>query len=319
MVGAVVVKRDVQVGVGYHRKAGTPHAEVHALRDAGQQAQDATLYVTLEPCSTHGRTPPCTDAILRAGIARVVIGCLDANPRHCGNAVHLLREKGIAVDVGVLEPACRNLNDAFFWWIATGRPFVVLKLAMTLDGRIATRAGQSKWITGPRARKRVQRLRQWADAIMVGGETVRLDNPELTVREPTGWQPQPRPFVWTAKSIPADARINTTTPGGATAAKPETQQDWLAFLGKLGGQDVTALLLEGGGELAASALRAHIVNRVDLFVAPKLLGGRNSRPAVGGPDPESLQQAMDLLDITTRRVGNDLLITGICADVYGTH
>jgi len=318
MVGAVVVKNGVEIGAGYHRKAGTPHAEVNALNAAGKEARGATLYVTLEPCCTQGRTPPCTDAIIEAGVSRVVIGCLDTNPRHRGAALPILRSAGMDVVSGVLEDACRQLNEAFFWWIRTGRPFVALKLAMTLDGKIATPAGQSKWITGANARSRVQRLRQWADAIMVGGETVRLDDPQLTVRQPAGWPCQPHPFVWTSRELPAEARVRRSAGGPVTSAKPVSQHEWLDFLRNLGSRDMTALLLEGGGELAAAALKARIVNRVDLFVAPKILGGRDSRPVVGGAPPNSLSEAVALLKMTTRRVGNDLLISGYCENVYRT-
>jgi diaminohydroxyphosphoribosylaminopyrimidine deaminase/5-amino-6-(5-phosphoribosylamino)uracil reductase len=317
MVGAVLVNRGELVGAGYHHQAGFPHAEVNALEDAGENARGATLYVTLEPCSTRGRTPPCTDAIRAAGIARVVVGCLDANPRHCGGGIAILRAAGIRTTTGVLEPACRRLNESFFWWIAGGRPFVTLKMAMTLDGKIATRSGQSKWITGAPARRRVQRLRQWADAVMVGGETVLQDDPELRVRTPSGWSPQPRVFVWTGRPLPPAARIcRESASAPPETVKPVGREEWLAFLRKCGDRRITALLIEGGGELAAAALQARIVNRVEWFVAPKILGGRHSRPVVGGEDPDSLEEALPLREITTRRIGDDLLITGYCADVY---
>ncbi|MCK5805499.1 MAG: bifunctional diaminohydroxyphosphoribosylaminopyrimidine deaminase/5-amino-6-(5-phosphoribosylamino)uracil reductase RibD, partial [Lentisphaeria bacterium] len=207
MVGAVVVRDGVPVGRGYHCAAGTPHAEVHALADAGVAARGATVYVTLEPCCTHGRTPPCTQALVDAGVRRVVIGCLDPNPRHAGRAVGVLQAEGIEVEHGVLEKDCRRLNKAFFWWITHARPYVCLKMAMTLDGRIATAGGDSKWVTGPRARARVQRMRRWADAIMVGGETFRLDNPSLTVRTPQNWWRQPERCVWTSKHLPENLAV----------------------------------------------------------------------------------------------------------------
>lgn len=317
MVGAVVLRDGQCVGAGWHHRAGGPHAEVHALEAAGEKSRGAALVVTLEPCSTHGRTPPCTDAIIRAGISRVIIGCQDPNPKHAGAAAAILEKAGIETVSGVLEPACRQLNEAFFWWIQTRRPFVMLKMAMTLDGRIATAGGQSQWITGPRARQRVQRFRQWADAIMVGGETVVQDNPSLTVRSPAGWWRQPLPCVWSSRPLPETCKLST----GAVApivTKPSTTKEWLAFLQDLGRREVTALLLEGGGELAAAALQAGIVNKIAFFIAPKILGGRGSRPVVGGADPASLQEAMAIQDMRVEHLGEDLLITGYCENVYRT-
>jgi diaminohydroxyphosphoribosylaminopyrimidine deaminase/5-amino-6-(5-phosphoribosylamino)uracil reductase len=186
-------------------------------------------------------------------------------------------------------------------------------MAMTLDGKIATASGQSQWITGPAARRRVQRMRQWCDAIMVGGETVRLDNPSLTVRTPKNWPCQPTPLIWTSRSLPSDCQV---VQRGARTVKPQTTEEWLALLDELGQQDVMALLLEGGGELAASALSARIVNRVAFFVAPKILGGRNSRPVVGGAERTNLDEAWQLAQTRCERVGEDFLLQGLCDDVY---
>jgi diaminohydroxyphosphoribosylaminopyrimidine deaminase/5-amino-6-(5-phosphoribosylamino)uracil reductase len=314
MVGAVVVRDGAEVGAGYHHKAGTPHAEPNALRAAGEQAQGATIYVTLEPCCTYGRTPPCTEAILKAGISRVVIGCVDPNPDHAGRGIEQLQAAGLEVTQGVLEAECLELNEAFFWWITHRRPFVLLKMAMTLDGKIATAGGQSQWITGPAARSRVQRMRQWCDAIMVGGETVRLDDPSLTVRSPKSWPCQPQPLIWTSRPLPSDCQVAQR---GARTVKPETAEEWVTLLDELGQEGVTALLLEGGGELAASALSARIVNRVAFFVAPKILGGRSSRPVVGGAERASLDEAWQLAQTHCERVGEDFLLQGLCTDVYG--
>ena len=313
VVGAVVVRAGRDVGRGWHHQAGMPHAEVHALDAAGGQARGATLYVTLEPCCTQGRTPPCTDAILRAGITRVVAGCTDPNPRHAGRGFARLRAAGIEVVEGVEEALCRQVNAAFFKWVTSGRPLVLLKLAMTLDGKIATAGGESRWITGPVARARVQRLRQWADAILVGGETVRQDDPALTVRVPAGWPRQPRRFVWTrrgAGAFPRGLRIwdDPAQPPGFVAA--QTPDDWREWLGGLGRDGITALVVEGGGELAAACLQAGVVDRVAIFVAPKILGGRDSRPAVGGPAPAALAAAINLARCVCRKVGADHLITG---------
>jgi len=319
MVGAVVVRADHEAGAGWHHAAGLPHAEVNALAQAGAAARDSTMYVTLEPCCTHGRTPPCTGAILDAGVARVVVGCLDANPKHAGRGVELLRANGVDVTVGVHEGRCRELNEAFFCWVRRGRPFVILKMAMTLDGKIATRDGQSQWITGEKARARVQRLRQWADAVMVGAETVRRDDPSLTVRTPRNWPRQPRKIVWSrSRDFPPSLKIWADPDNPPGFVRTETPSDWGRFLEGLGREEVTALLVEGGGELAAACLGAGIVDKVEFFIATKVLGGRNSRPVVGGADPGSLADALPLRDVSVRRVGEDLLVTGYLTDVHGT-
>ncbi len=312
-VGSVVVKDGIEVGAGYHRGAGTAHAEVNALGAAGAQAKGATLYVTLEPCSTTGRTPPCTEAILKAGIHRVVIGCLDPNPRHEGRAVELLEKNSISVQSGVLETPCRDLNEAFFCWITRKRPFVLLKMAMTLDGKIATVHGDSQWITGPKARTRVQRLRQWADAIMVGGQTVRCDDPSLTVRTPRHWPVQPQKLVWSRRP-PSDysqqLMIFADKERPPRFCHPQTPEEWRHLLADLGRENITSLLIEGGGELASNCLRAGIVDKIDFFVAPKILGGRSSRPVVGGTNPTRLADALRLERMKVEAVGDDILITG---------
>ena len=309
MVGAVVVKDGMIVGRGYHHKAGTPHAEVHALNDAGALAKDATIYVTLEPCSTYGRTPPCTEAIKAAGIKRVVAACEDFNAKHAGNGFAILREAGIEVKVGVCEKAAIELNKAFFSYITRKRPYVLLKMAMTLDGKIATASGDSKWITGAAARSRVQELRRWCDCIMVGGETLRLDRPGLVVREPADWQQQPLKIIYTtmpqaevAGYFPDDNSVMTAT--------ASTAGEWQELLLELGKRDITALLLEGGGNLAAAALKAGIVDEVEFHIAPKILTGRNSRSVVSGSDPLKLAEALNLDKLTVKRAGADLLISG---------
>jgi diaminohydroxyphosphoribosylaminopyrimidine deaminase/5-amino-6-(5-phosphoribosylamino)uracil reductase len=314
MVGAVLVRGGQCVGRGWHRRAGTPHAEVHALRAAGDAACDATLYVTLEPCCTTGRTPPCTEALLAAGVRRVVVGAVDPNPRHAGRGLAQLRAAGVQVETGVEEPACAALNEAFFCWVTRGRPLVRLKLASTLDGRIATAAGESRWVSSEAARRQVHRLRQWADAILVGGETVRRDDPELCVRSPRTWWRQPLRLVWTRRSaaaFPRELRIWSDPARPPEFVAAQTRAEWLAWLEALGRRPVTSLLVEGGGELAASLLRAGVVDRVDLFLAPKLLGGRGSRPAVGGPDPLRLAEAITLQELRVRRCGADLWLSGV--------
>ena len=309
MVGAVIVKNDTIIGRGYHHRAGEAHAEIKALQDAGTNVVGADIYVTLEPCSTTGRTPPCTEAIIKAGIKRVFIGSLDPNPRHQGRAVELLNAAGIKVEYGIEKEACRHLNEAFFTWITTGRPFVLLKMAMTLDGKIATANGHSQWITGAEARNRVQYLRQWADAIMVGGNTARIDKPSLTVRSIPDWQPQPLRII-VSRSLSQDDVGQMLPPGGPIELIAPQQDDWLRYLQSLGDRGITSVLVEGGGELAATLLQQRLVDKVEFHVAMKLLGGRGSRPVVGGVNPEHLSSALELKNISTCQLCNDLAIIG---------
>lgn len=311
LVGAVVVKDGKITGRGYHHQAGTPHAEVHALNDAGEDANGADIYVTLEPCCTSGRTPPCTQAIIKAGIKKVFIGSLDPNPAHAGRGVDILRQAGIEVETGIETSACDELNEAFFKWITTGRPLVVLKLATTLDGRIACSNGQSQWITGPEARSRVQLLRRRADAIMVGGETARRDHPGLVVREPVDWPRQPRRLI-ASRSMSLEEAMELMSPGRTPEIiAADTSEAWNALMDRLGRDEVTELLVEGGGELAAQLLQAGIVDVAEFHVAPKILGGRGSRPAVGGDNPLSLSEACNLDDMSFFKLGKDLIVRGI--------
>jgi len=308
-VGAVIVRNGKLAGQGWHRKAGEAHAEIFAIESAGESCSGATLYVTLEPCSTFGRTPPCTDAIIKSGVEKVVVGCLDQNPEHSGRGLEVLKAAGIEVASGILEDKCLSLNEAFFHWIKTGTPFVLLKMAMTLDGKIATASGESKWITGSLARKRVDSLRLWADAVMVGGNTALKDRPSLKVR--TGnYRKDPRRIIATS-SLTATRLCKILPPG----SEPEvvgarTNDEWLAFMKQLGAENVTALLVEGGGELAASLLNAGIVNKVEFHLAPKILGGRNSIPVVGGANPASLDSALKLAGLEVRQAGEDFIFSG---------
>jgi diaminohydroxyphosphoribosylaminopyrimidine deaminase/5-amino-6-(5-phosphoribosylamino)uracil reductase len=314
LVGAVVLDAEgQQVGAGYHRKAGTEHAEVHALADAGEAARGGSIYVTLEPCSTAGRTPPCCEAILAAGLRRVIIGNLDPNPKHAGRAVKLLEDAGLEVIHGVEPDRCALLNESFYCWIRHRRPYVVLKMAMTADGKIATASGQSQWITGPGSRSLVQRFRQWSDAIMVGGETVRRDNPQLLVRSPQKWPCQPLRLVASRRGELGDAELLSD---GRSEARIVNPTDWPRFLADLGAEGITALLVEGGGELAASMLQANVVDKVAFFIAPRILGGRDSRPVVGGDSPASLADALDLRSPQMQRSGDDFLLTGYLSDVH---
>ncbi len=300
MVGAVLVRGGKIIGRGWHHRAGEPHAEIEALRDAagrGLNARTATLYVTLEPCSTHGRTPPCTEAILAAGIRRVCVGAIDPNPRHGGRGLDLLRNAGLTIRTGVLEKECTALNEAFNHWIVRRRPFVTVKAAMTLDGKIATASGESKWITGEQARAQGMRLRQEADAILVGINTILADDPSLTARPARG-TPLRRIILDTRARTPLQARVTTDSAAPLTTivvgreapqrrvealrrqvqvlvAPVVTHKDgtsgldlrWL--LRRLGRENVTHLLVEGGGEVAASFLLGRFAQQVVFFYAPK--------------------------------------------------
>lgn len=333
VVGAVLVKDGVVVGEGAHMQAGTPHAEAIALADAGPRARGATCYVTLEPCAHHGRTPPCADALVGAGVARVVVACRDPNPLVDGQGLGRLRAAGVLVEVGVGEPEARAQNRAFFCFVTSGRPLVTLKSAMTLDGKIAAADGSSRWITGEAARAEAHRLRFASDAVLVGIGTVLRDDPELTVRLP-GLPPK-EPFRVVVDSrlrVPEDARFfSAGDPGRAVVAcvdpAPGERATRLRARGArllelpadagrvdpralgtaLGRLGVTSALLEGGGELAAAFLLAGLIDRVVFFVAPRLLGGRTAPGPIGGAGLR-LDAAVGLTRLTHRLVGDDLLI-----------
>ena len=309
MVGAVAVKDGEVIGKGYHHRAGCPHAERELLAECGDALRGADVYVTLEPCSTVGRTPACTEGLISAGVKRVIVGCEDPNPRHRGRGLEILRAAGIEVESGVLEKECRELNRAFFKWITTNRPFVLLKMAMTLDGKIADSTGESKWITGELARSRVQYLRRWADAVMITGGTLRRDKARLTVREPADWPKKLHRIIATERMssdelrsyFPDDPDVRTACIGG--------RADWDRLLTELGSSGITALLLEGGGELAGSALESGIVDAVEFHIAPKLLCGRGSIPVTGGEN-RPLSEVLKLKNISIERLGEDVLYRG---------
>lgn len=312
MVGAVLVKDGQIIGRGFHRKAGEAHAEINALSDAGRRGNEvkgATLYVTLEPCSSYGRTPPCTEAIIAAGISRVVIGSMDPNPKHAGAAEKILTAHGIQVDCGVENAACWDLNKHFFRWITSGKPFVILKMAMTLDGKIACANGESRWVTGIEARSRVQKLRRLSDAIMVGGNTLRADHPQLTVREPEDWACQPLRII-VSGSVDQETLDEYFPDGRAEAVSLADSEAWESYLKELGSRNITALLIEGGGELASAAIKAGAVDFVEFHIAPKLLGGRESIPVLGGISPESMAEAVPLYRVKTFTCGDDIVVSG---------
>jgi len=349
MVGAVLVKNRKIIGRGWHHRAGLPHAEIEALQNArklGHNPRGTTLCVTLEPCCTHGRTPPCTDAIIAAGIRRVVIGATDPNPRHAGRGFTILRRAGIEVVHGILAGECAKLNEAFNHWIVRRTPFVTVKAAMTLDGKIATAAGESKWITGEKARAHGMELRRGSDAILVGINTILADNPGLTVRpvQSSKFKVQNHSLrriildsmartPLTAKIVSDEFAKLTTIVVGKDAPKqrvaalakkvdvtvaplkkseirnPKSAIDLRWLLKKLGAENVTSLLVEGGGEVNASFLLGGFAHRVALFYAPKILGGRDSRKAVAGEGAQSLGEIIRLRDAEWRKPGGDLLLT----------
>ena len=383
MVGAVLVKGGKIIGRGWHRRAGLPHAEIEALGDAqrrGHRSKGATLYVTLEPCSTHGRTPPCTNAIIAAGIKRVIVGATDPNPKHSGKGFKILERAGIEVVAagsagilpasfsirkkatrrqdagapGALARECLRQNEAFNHWIVHRTPFVTIKTAMTLDGKIATASGESKWITGKPARDYGMKLRQGADAILVGVNTVLADDPSLTFRtnshskgnieHPTSniQHRMPRRIVLDsmartplkAKVVSDEFATLTTIVVGkrapknrvaalskrvavivAPSAKPLSRVtrhlslDLRWLLKKLAAENITSLLVEGGGETNASFLLGGLAQAIAFFYAPKILGGRDSLKAVAGEGARNLGEALQLREVEWKRIGPDLLLT----------
>jgi diaminohydroxyphosphoribosylaminopyrimidine deaminase/5-amino-6-(5-phosphoribosylamino)uracil reductase len=336
MVGAIIVKAGKIIGRGWHRAAGEPHAEIKALRDAQKHrasVRGATLYVTLEPCCTVGRTPACTDAIIRAEVQEVVVGATDPNPRHAGRAYPLLRQSGIRVSSGVLEEQATRLNEAFNHWIVEGRPLVTVKAAMSVDGKIATRTGESKWITGAASRRRGMELRQGADAILVGVNTVIRDDPSLTVRLPRVSKRVRRIILDSNARVPLQSRVVSDDEAEMTtvivaasansrrvAALKRKVQVWRAperegrvdiqwLLGKLGAENVTSLLVEGGGEMNASFLLGGLAHRVAFFYAPVLIGGTRAIKALAGRGIVDAAEGLRLTDVNWERLDRDLLLT----------
>jgi len=332
-VGAVVVRGGRIVGEGWHRRAGGPHAEVVALRQAGRAARGATLYVTLEPCSHHGRTPPCADAVIASGVRRVVAAVGDPNPRVRGRGLRALRAARIRVDVGVLADEAGEVSAWFRHFVVHRRPYVLLKMAASLDGRIATAAGESRWVSGTAARRFVHALRDWCDAVMVGAGTVLADDPALTCRIPGGRDPlrvivdgrlrvSPRAQVVTQRST-APTVVATTADASArrrralVAAGAEVlglpgrggRLRVADLLAALAGRGVVSVLVEGGGELAAAMLRERLVDRLLLVAAPRLLGG-DARPLLGALHVRRLANAPRLRAARVMRLGADLLWEG---------
>ena len=335
MVGALIVKNGEVVGRGYHRAAGKAHAEVEAIEDAGIKAKGATLYVNLEPCNHTGRTPPCTRTILQAGMRRVIMAMADPHTKAGGGAA-FLRQHGIDVLSGVCEKQALRLNEAFVKYVSTGCPFVILKCAATLDGRIATRTGDSRWVTGEKARRFVHRLRHAVDAILVGVGTVRADNPRLTTRLDAKKGVDPvRIVLDTHLSIPPGAVIlaldsdaDTILIAGKKAAKAKRKQlqregvriieqplkkgriDLASLMMRLGSEGITSLLIEGGSTVLASALKTGIVDKVLFFYAPKILGGDDGIPICRGSGPALMKDSIQLKHIRVQRFAQDVMIEG---------
>lgn len=333
LVGAIIVKNGMIVGSGLHRKAGEPHAEVHAFRMAGDHAKDATLYVTLEPCSHYGKTPPCAELVKNSGVCRVVIAMQDPNPVVAGRGIRILQEAGIEVEVGVLEQEARLLNERFIHNMISSTPFIVSKVAMTLDGKLATHNGHSKWVTGTEAREFVHQLRNEVDGIMVGIGTVLADNPKLTTRLPEGGKNPIRIILDSNLRIPIDAEVTDTTEAQTwVVTSEEADQSKIALLKEKGlevifvpasesGLDLPALLkrlyeegitdvlLEGGSELNGAFLKAGLINKFLIFVAPKLLGGRNSKTPFAGADSERMDEASNVDFHSVEYFGRDICIT----------
>ncbi len=333
MVGAVIVRDGDIVGEGFHPRVGEAHAEVVALREAGEKARGATIYVTLEPCNHWGRTPPCTQGLIDAGIRRVVAATWDANPLTAEQSRKTLEAAGISLSVGLLDAEARRLNEPFFHFIRTRRPFVVMKTAMTMDGKIATPSGHSQWISGEESRAHVQELRATYAGVMVGIGTVLADDPSLTCRIPGAPAPtrivvDPRAETPPSAKLFADSSpvLLAIAPGADPTRRRALEAqgaellevplaangrhlDLTALMDALGARGLSSLLLEGGGGLNASALRAGIVSKVVTFIAPKLLAG-DGIPPTHGPAFDTMDQALRLRDVTCHPSGADFRLEG---------
>lgn len=330
-VGSVVVKNGEVIGMGAHLKAGEAHAEVHALNMAGERARGATIYVTLEPCSHYGRTPPCAEKIIQSGITRAVVATLDPNPKVVGRGVNMLQETGIEVETGVLNQEADDLNEVFYHWIQSKRPYVTLKTAMSMDGKIATSTGESQWITGEEARQDVHHYRHTHDAILVGVNTVIQDMPSLTTRRPQGGKNPIRVVLDTSLRTPADTPLiqNPEAPTWIIAGngvEGEKLQRFASYdhveviqlsksevsieetLQVLGEKGVTSLFVEGGAKVNDAFLRAGAVQQVVNYVAPKLIGGEASPTPIGGEGIAKLSDSMQLKVANVIQLGEDVKI-----------
>lgn len=333
MVGAVLYLGDELVGRGYHEKAGSPHAEALALNQAASKARGGTLYVTLEPCTHYGRTPPCTDAVIKSGVSRVVIGVKDPNPDVSGGGGERLKEAGLEVSLGILEEECRDLNEAFIKRVTKGRPFVIMKSAVTLDGKTATSLGDSKWISNEQSRRFGHRIRSWVDAIVVGAGTVLHDDPELTCRLIKGGKDPIRVIVDSRLQIPPNARVfrtNSKAPAWVATLETAPAEKVLQLqnagarvlfvqgdqgsvnieklLFALAKEDIVSLLVEGGMAMNTSFLKAGMVDKIYLFYAPKIMGGLGSKGVASDLGVDLVSQCISFNRMRTRRFGDDIMI-----------
>lgn len=333
LVGAVIVKNGKIIGQGYHERYGKEHAEVNAFNSLNENPEGATMYVTLEPCSHYGKTPPCVNRIIENNIKRVVIGSVDNNPLVSGQGIKKLKDAGIKVTVGILEDECKKVNEVFYKYIAEKKPFVVLKAAMSLDGKISTYSGESKWITGENSRKEVHKLRNELTGILVGVDTVIKDNPKLTCRLEDGRNPT-RIIVDSTLRIPMDSDIITDNESRTIIATTEfadddkilelkkkeieviviksknNRVDLNKLMIKLGELNIDSILLEGGSTLNFSALEENIVDKIQIYIAPKIIGGEKSKTPVGGQGIEELKKAFKVKNLTYKLVGEDILLEG---------
>lgn len=332
-VGAVIVKNNQLVGLGAHLKAGEPHAEVHAIQMAGEKTKDATMYVTLEPCSHFGRTPPCSDLVIQSGIKRVVIASTDPNPRVSGKGIEKMRKAGLQVEIGLLKEEADQINQVFYHYIQTGLPYVTLKTATSLDGKIATKEGESKWITSKEAREDVHYFRHTHDAILVGVNTVLKDNPSLTTRMIGGGKNPTRIILDTHLRTPIDSNIVTDLQSetlivtgsevnearvipfkekGISILRMNSPainiKDMLMEIGKRG---ISSIFVEGGAEIHGSFLKEHAFQQIITYIAPKLIGGRTAPSSFGGDGIAKIDHAINLEISDIKRIGNDLRITAI--------
>ncbi|WP_182187323.1 bifunctional diaminohydroxyphosphoribosylaminopyrimidine deaminase/5-amino-6-(5-phosphoribosylamino)uracil reductase RibD [Pectinatus frisingensis] len=336
MVGAVIVKNNRIIGCGWHKKAGTPHAEIHALQAAGELSQGATLYVSLEPCSHFGRTPPCCDAVIKAGIKRVVVAITDPNPKVSGRGIKKMRDAGLEVVTGVLENEAAKLNEVFFKWIETGFPFITIKSAMSLDGKTATASGQSKWITNEASRTYGHHLRDINDAIMVGINTIIADNPTLTTRLAAGGKNPIRIIADSTGRIPLDAAVLNdnaaltlvvvtakASPLKIAALKAKKNVDVIIadaaetaginltdLFKQLAQREICSILIEGGATLIGNIVEEKLADKAYFFIAPKIVGGKSAKSAVEGPGIKNLADALTLASPVIKNLDGDFLISG---------
>ena len=348
LVGAVIVNDGRVVGQGWHKKAGTSHAEIHALNQAGEAARGADVYMTLEPCSHHGRTGPCADALIAAGVKRVFVAMTDPNPLVAGQGIKRLRDAGIEVVEGLLAAEAAKQNVIFLKWIATKLPLVSLKTAMSLDGKTATRTGHSQWITGPAARERVHRLRDCHDAILTGFGTLLSDDPQLTTRLPDGGRNPLRVIVDSLAQTPLTAKVvcdgAALTVIAVTAAAPQEKVDALRKAGVevliiaadesgrvrlrellrvLGERQISSVLVEGGATINASFWADKLIDRLYCFVAPKIIGGKLAPGPIAGTGLEYVPDLAELEEFEAEKIGADILLSGYVLgregrDVYRT-